>query len=189
MRFFGVGEYGENHGRPHYHVILFGKLFTQDEIKACWPYGFVQADELTRGRAIYCAGYVVKKLTKPDDPRLCGRHPEFARMSLKRGLGYGALPALLLARGRAGGAIEQLDADDLGGTFRMLGKKYPLGRYLTHHARKLLGTKLSKEERLNAQKFQYQVGRLSITKRGAAKRKREQHNQRAEGLAKRKGVL
>lgn len=104
LRFFGVGEYGDRTERPHYHLALFGFpncafgltrsirpgrscCAACDAIDAAWGNGGVMLGELTDASASYVAGYVLKKLTSPDDARLAGRHPEFSRMSNRPGLG------------------------------------------------------------------------------------------------------
>lgn len=113
FRFFIVGEYGEKKWRPHYHVILFGfprcerGMTIRDPatgapvpercckwckmIHAKWGMGNVYGGDVTPASARYCAAYTLKKMTKPDDPRLSGRHPEFARFSLKPGIGVNAM--------------------------------------------------------------------------------------------------
>lgn len=53
--------------------------------------------ELSAKSAMYIAGYVVKKMTHGSDPRLNGRAPEFARMSLNPGLGALALEPVVSA--------------------------------------------------------------------------------------------
>lgn len=65
IRFFGVGEYGEKRGRPHFHLVLFGlpKLFWNC-IRDAWTGSIVDV-QTPRSRdavASYVAGYVVKKL-------------------------------------------------------------------------------------------------------------------------------
>lgn len=104
VRYYAVGEYGELTNRPHYHLALFGyptcsymvsrysKLRKNcclhcDLIRDEWGKGNVSLGTLEKKSAAYIAGYVTKKLTAPDDPRLCGRHPEFARMSRRPGIG------------------------------------------------------------------------------------------------------
>ena len=51
LRYFACGEYGENTGRPHYHVILFGVDFSDDRI-------FLKRDK--RGNVIYYSPTLMK---------------------------------------------------------------------------------------------------------------------------------
>lgn len=138
VRFFACGEYGDRTERPHYHVALFGlgPEFSKS-ITTTWPHGFVSVYEFNDLTAQYIAGYVVKKMTSKSDPRLKGRFPEFARMSLKPGLGAGAMDIVCSAL-RNGPAFENVRVSMDVPTQLQLGKKMvPLGRYL----RGLLRTK------------------------------------------------
>lgn len=94
-RHFGCAEYGDESARPHYHLCIFSDKDIFNEIMQSWEFGRIEVDALTPGRCQYCAGYVLKKMTKPDDPRLYGRHPEFWFGSRKPGLGYDLLYELL----------------------------------------------------------------------------------------------
>lgn len=79
---------------------------------------------------MYIAGYVVKKMTHSLDPRLDGRDREFARMSLRPGLGAVALAPVVLALVQHGLPVP------LG--LRHEKKIMPLGRYLRREiARKI----------------------------------------------------
>jgi len=81
IRFFAVGEYGDQTWRPHYHLAVFGiDAFSTDIVRRCWGMGHVMVGDLSRASAAYIAQYCTKKLTSKDDPRLEGRHPEFTRM-------------------------------------------------------------------------------------------------------------
>lgn len=97
FRYYLVGEYGDTTSRPHYHAILFGVGATEDNRRMLYDswkkcsYHRCTLDPFTLERAEYVAGYVTKKMTKKDDPRLQGRYPEYARMSLKPGLGAVAM--------------------------------------------------------------------------------------------------
>lgn len=141
FRFFGVGEYGDESSRPHYHLIVFGLGARHAEaIKRAWPYGFVGFGDLNTATASYVAGYCTKKMTSFNDPRLGDKHPEFTRMSNRPGIGVKALDVLL----------QHMDADRMSGdvprVLRHGDKFYPLGRLLREKLRKALFS----EEKINA---------------------------------------
>lgn len=114
VRFYMCGEYGDQTKRPHYHAILFGAEFSDRtffksapsgsdvylsaSLQALWPYGFATVGDCTYESAAYVARYCIKKVTgkaaeahyKHLDPETGEIHqvqPEFARMSLKPGIG------------------------------------------------------------------------------------------------------
>lgn len=114
VRYYLVGEYGDQTHRPHYHVALFGyptcihgnsdSLCLPHPKHMCapcatitktWGLGAAHLGSLTLESAGYVAGYVTKKMTNKNDPRLNGRHPEFARMSLRPGIGATAVQDLV----------------------------------------------------------------------------------------------
>lgn len=113
VRFFMCGEYGEKTSRPHYHALLFGYrpsdlvchsqkpygiLWTSDTLTNLWGLGHVTVGDVTEQSAGYCAQYATKKVTgpraeahyvslNPSTGELSPITPEFARMSLKPGIG------------------------------------------------------------------------------------------------------
>lgn len=156
LRFFLVGEYGEESGRPHYHAALFGyrgcdygdsRLHPGGERKPCrcasctiisdtWGKGRTHQGVVERKSAQYLAGYTVKGMNGVEDDRLLGREPEFARMSLRPGIGAEAMHNV--AR-----AIDcyKLAADgDVTSALRIGSKILPLGRYLRERLRFIVGT-------------------------------------------------
>lgn len=153
IRYYCVGEYGENTNRPHYHVALFGyppcrygrSRYSKSQLRCCvpcdtilrtWKKGQVFVGTLEPHAAQYIAGYVTKKMTKVDDPRLDGRHPEFARMSLRPGIGADAMDDVA-------SVYLQLNLDkteaDVPVSLRHGPKLLPLGRYLRRQLRKRIG--------------------------------------------------
>lgn len=97
FRYFVVGEYGEQGGRPHWHVVSFsgppvGRGVRGDRIMS-WPYGYVLAGPVEAGAYRYVAGYVLKRSVR--DP--------IVRMSLRPGIG---LRRLTLLGERAGLAAK-----------------------------------------------------------------------------------
>lgn len=152
IRYFACGEYGEHSMRPHYHIALFGYpncgyINTRhrkergccpqcDLIAQAWGLGQIQLGTLEQKSAAYIAGYVVKKMTKDDDPRLEGRLPEFARMSLRPGLGLGMMHELAstLMEHRLDERMIDVPLSLQHGT-----KKLPLGRYLRRKLRLFIG--------------------------------------------------
>lgn len=92
IRYYGVGEYGAQTHRPHYHAIIFGLGFDNCEVVAkAWPFGRVHVGECNIHTVQYVAGYVTKKFIKKGDERV----QEFSVMSRKPGIAYGALDELV----------------------------------------------------------------------------------------------
>lgn len=117
VRFYMCGEYGETTFRPHYHANLFGVdfrgdwkvagksasgqlFYTSERLSKCWPLGRATVQPLTREAAGYTARYIMKKAlgqnaetayvrTDPATGASVQLVPEFARMSLKPGIGAG----------------------------------------------------------------------------------------------------
>lgn len=115
IRFFAVGEYGDETQRPHYHLLLFGEDFRNDRVSwptedgrqafrsatlaKLWKYGHHDIRPLTIETINYCARYVVKKFKSAEEKRaslervhlLTGEcfqvEEEFALMSRKPGIG------------------------------------------------------------------------------------------------------
>jgi hypothetical protein len=156
IRYYLVGEYGDTTSRPHYHLALFGypscsygntqyKLGVNNCCKACdllrdtWKKGNIDNGTLTLDSAQYIAGYVTKKMTKHDDPRLGGRYPEFARMSLKPAIGAYSVDALSnVANGKYKHRLV-----DVPKSIKHGGKSYPIGRTITE---KLKATRWEKSK-------------------------------------------
>lgn len=96
-------------GRPHYHLCLFGfrppdgtpigpDLYDSPYLEKIWKYGFTSYGDITFQSAAYVSRYVLKKLTglqeadkylqfNEDVGHDIWLTPEFARMSLKPGIG------------------------------------------------------------------------------------------------------
>lgn len=106
-------------------------------VRESWGHGNIFAGELTPASAAYVCGYVVKKMTGSGDSRLLdGQHPEFARMSLRPGIGCGItdeIASSLLA--------NEFDGDDVPNVVRncQTGSMLPLGRYLRQQLRIRIG--------------------------------------------------
>lgn len=159
IRFFGVGEYGDESFRPHYHAALFGFApclygTTRRErnravaarccdncrvVQRSWGRGDVELGTLEEGRAAYLAGYVLKKMTRSDDPRLEGRLPEFARMSLRPGIGYSAM-------WEVADLMLRYDLERLPRSLAHGKKQWPLGRYLRGALKAMTGVDSSDVE-------------------------------------------
>lgn len=153
LRYYLVGEYGDDTNRPHYHVALFnyppcrfGQSQYSKSRKSCcpscdnilitWGLGQIYLGTLETHSAQYVCGYVTKKMTAKDDPRLEGRHPEFCRMSLRPGIGANALHEIA-------STLMQFNLDtsqaDVPSVLRHGSRELPLGRYLRRKLRTLIG--------------------------------------------------
>lgn len=107
FRFYGIGEYGDNTHRAHYHVIYFnldlpndlqfykydnGNIyFTSEFLNSIWNRGFVVVGALDIGSACYVARYCDKKQQRSDAEKFIISsyeiQPEFSVMSRRPGIG------------------------------------------------------------------------------------------------------
>lgn len=95
IRYFLCSEYGENFGRPHYHMLLFNmpideslpdwKAILSLELYGIWNKGNIQIDEAVDGRVIYCAKYMLSSL---DNDAWLTRPKPFILSSRRPGIGY-----------------------------------------------------------------------------------------------------
>lgn len=152
VRFYGVGEYGDKSERPHYHVLLFGygtclrgrsaysKLAGSccsqcDKIRDLWGKGLVELGTVTSESVRYVCGYMTKNMRHRHDSRLKGREPEFARMSLRPGIGYYALDEISQS-------IMQYELENRDEVYEgvRVGKVVkPYGRYLRGKLHEMMG--------------------------------------------------
>lgn len=165
LRFFACGEYGDINGRPHFHLALFNFptcayrrsrysvrvtdcCYQCDLVRDVWGKGFAYLGEVENDSAGYICGYVTKKMTSPDDPRLPpGYHPEYARMSLKPGIGADAMFDVADILLNFQNTLDTLG--DVPGQLTVGRKSYPLGRYL----RKKLRTYVGRDEKAPQSEF------------------------------------
>lgn len=150
LRFFLIGEYGDETLRPHYHVALFGMPLCMrgqtdhrlvvskgrccsvcDVLAATWGKGGIDCRELAMETARYLLGYVAKKNLPTRRTRLEGLVPEFARMSLRPGIGAPAMEDVSASLGQPQGLVSGLAGSLPVPRVLMHGRKsWPLGRYL-----------------------------------------------------------
>jgi hypothetical protein len=138
-RFHAVGEYGEQFGRPHYHVTIFGHYLDTDQITELWGKGRCLSDLVTQASCNYVAGYVVKKWTSASEEKLKGRPPEFSLMSLKPGIGALAVPALADPLRDQVGQLWLEGRGDVPAMYRIGQRERSIGRYLRRRLRNELG--------------------------------------------------
>lgn len=147
IRYFLVGEYGDYTSRPHYHAAVFGLDVDRAGgvdgrcglVRDTWQMGHTFVGELTKDSASYIAGYVCKKMTKKEDSRLHGRYPEFARMSLRPGIGALAVAEIADALRGPYGKDILLESGDVPSSLLHGKASKPLGRYLRRKLREQLG--------------------------------------------------
>ncbi|AXH76524.1 MAG: replication initiator protein [Microviridae sp.] len=89
IRYFAIGEYGTEGGRPHYHAIVFNLEldFSDDLVTRSWSRGFVSGSPATMGRIRYTVQYMAA-------PQLASKASwsrPFQIMSRRPGLGAGYL--------------------------------------------------------------------------------------------------
>ncbi|QXP44233.1 MAG: replication initiator protein [Arizlama microvirus] len=204
FRYFGVGEYGDQTWRPHYHLLMFGlppcqgdnshkcRCPTCSAVRDHWGNGLVQVGTADRGAARYVSGYVLKKMTHAGDPRLEGRPPEYSMMSRIPGIGNLAMwdvaSALLNPTNR--GTIDSM-MDDVISALRIEGKQMPLGKYLKDVLRHRVGRHKGADQKTitaMCEQFHEVLMRSMQTDKSALAQWREENEgniQAAEGRLKR----
>lgn len=144
IRYFIAGEYGSKHGRPHYHLILFGFPYMEEELlRATWTKGFIDFRPYEEKHAAYVAKYVAKGWTQDDNktvgPTAKDIQPEFCLMSRRPGIGLSDKALAPLVRMLQKGAKLIKLRDDLTHisptevwkrTYRIRGVSYMLDTYL-----------------------------------------------------------
>lgn len=112
IRYYMCGEYGDQFGRPHYHIIFFNlkvedlyfwryskcewskdknMLFRSKTIEQLWNKGHVELNEVNYETCCYVARYVEKKWKGHNSDEhylLKGQVPEYTCMSRRPGIGY-----------------------------------------------------------------------------------------------------
>lgn len=87
IRYFAIGEYGTEKGRPHYHAVIFN-LINLDLITNSWtdhnghPLGHIVGDRATMGRIRYMVEYMA--LPQKEN----GKAKAFRIMSRRPGIGF-----------------------------------------------------------------------------------------------------
>lgn len=65
IKYYGVGEYGEKTGRPHYHAIVFGMYpALREELPEIWSLGHTHAGNVSLDSIDYVTKYVVNRVEK-----------------------------------------------------------------------------------------------------------------------------
>lgn len=155
IRYFAVGEYGEEKGRPHYHLIIFGLSPTEDGVvQKAWSKGSVHMGTAEAKSIAYVCHYVLKNMRNKNDRRLGGRVPEFSCSSKRPGIGHGAVSRIAAAYQTKSGRIALKNEGWFSGVIRC-GQIYPLGRYLKGKIQEELNLdKISKKAYLRSQMYQ-----------------------------------
>lgn len=151
LRYFAIGEYGDQTLRPHLHLGLFScTLATVQALTDRWQAtnGHASFSDMSPQRAAYLCQYTAKKLTKADDPRLPkGCEPEFRTSSRNPPIGAAALPTLVDPYLTGAGRDIVRERGDVERTFRLHGKIYPLDNWMLTNMRRIIGIPLLHRER------------------------------------------
>lgn len=162
LRYYAVGEYGERKSRPHYHMIAFGLSCTPDnekKVREIWGCGHVMLGTVSHASLSYCASYMVKGASHTDK-----RHPTFARMSNRPGIGALAIPDIALSIRKSQGVLASISRDgDVPKTIKWGKKSLPLGKYLVRQLRTELNVNEEKAKYLSALKMDYEIEQVLLT--------------------------
>lgn len=85
IKYYAVGEYGDQTERPHYHAIVYGAL--EEDLREQWKKGQVHVGAVTEASIGYTLKYLDKPVTIPKH-RNDDRVPQFSTMSKGIGKNY-----------------------------------------------------------------------------------------------------
>lgn len=160
IRYFFVGEYGDESQRPHYHGVMYGvngclhgrTKIGRDGIRCCtnckvmediWKKGNIYNGTVSFNSVQYVVGYVLKRMTNSKNmevkKKLNGRYPEFSRMSLKPGIGADALETVAETLRSLETKDWRSSDEDVPMEIKVKGKLWPFGRYLRGRLREKVG--------------------------------------------------
>jgi len=114
LSYYGISEYGDRMGRPHWHYLLFNVRDIAN-ITNAWPYGLIQIDGDVNVNNI---DYVLKYMVKHETDKKPEREKELCFMS--KGLGLSALNDE---------QIRYIQAPDANMLINSRGKRIALPRY------------------------------------------------------------
>ena len=140
LRYYIVGEYGSQTQRAHYHAIIFGVSYLEESLlKKSWDKGFLHVGDVNESSIGYTMKYITKGMTQKNHPNLNGRIPEFARMSLKPGIGADTAPQIAKQLQTEHGSSILAYTDDVPQALQQGRKSLPLGKYIRNKIRAQLG--------------------------------------------------
>lgn len=181
LRYFAVGEYGEQTNRPHYHLSLFGMsglgvyqfrnapALGETIIQETWGRGHTLTTEFTAATAGYLTGYVTKVLTDRSTGRIDGLIPEFSRMSLRPGIGANAMLTVAKALMTEHGQHFMDNNGDIPRDLRIGNRKVPLPRHLLQKLRFAVGFTDERVAEIKAQKtFEKSLEMLALYSNASA---------------------
>lgn len=146
FRYVLSAEYGDLRGRPHYHAILFGVDAWEQAgaLEKSWSAGFIQVAPFTLARAMYVAGYVLKKMCSKEEYISQGISAPFVLRSLKPGIGARCATDVLASFYKTRVGQEELAIKgDVEACTRMDGQFWPLGSYMRKKMRDSIGFELN----------------------------------------------
>lgn len=138
IRYFYVGEYGDRTFRPHYHCVIYG-LSRIDLLARCWQHGHIYLGDPSPASIAYNCAHITKSVHHKAEIEAKGLYPEFQRMSLKPGIGCHALQKIADWHNTEKGSQYIADNFDVCTTFRLFGRQWHLGKYLTRKLRVMVG--------------------------------------------------
>lgn len=65
IQYYACGEYGEKHGRAHYHAIILRDKTKPIDYGKYWTQGAVHTGSVTQSSIAYCTGYLLKANAVP----------------------------------------------------------------------------------------------------------------------------